>query len=361
MIKCIDPKEDFIAHKKQILSAIERVCESGHYILNGEVSAFEKEFAKYIGTKHAIGVASGTDAIFLALKSLGIGIGDEVISVSHTASATIAAIEATGARVVFSDIETLHMTLDASSVEKLITPKTKAILAVHIYGNPCDMDALKKTANNRELYLIEDCAQATGAEYKGVRVGSIGHIGCFSFFPTKNLGGIGDGGMITTGDTDLSQKIVQLRQYGWDDERNSQYPGYNSRLDEVQAGVLRIKLRHLDEKNNKRNIIANHYSKMLKNVGVTIPVTRENCLHAFHLYVIRTKDRDNLLQKLKQNQIQALIHYKLPVHMQSHYLGKVKLKNTSKICGEILSLPMHPALREDCVKKVCDVISDHLA
>jgi dTDP-4-amino-4,6-dideoxygalactose transaminase len=361
MIKCIDPKQDFIQHEEQILEAIKRVCDSGSFILNTEVNAFEIEFAEYIGVPHAIGVANGTDAIFLALKSLNIGIGDEVISVSHTATATIAAIEATGARVVFADIETLHMTLDAASLEGLITPKTRAILAVHIYGNPCDMDALKTIAKEKGLYLIEDCAQATGAEYKGSRVGGIGHIGCFSFFPTKNLGAIGDGGMITTKDSELFQKMLRLRQYGWDDERNCQFPGYNSRLDELQAAVLRIKLRHLNEKNKKRNVIAVQYTRLLSGTRITTPSPRDKCLHAFHLYVIRTRDRDNLLQKLKDNQIQALIHYKLPVHMQSYYLGKANLKHTTAISREILSLPMHPALKEGCISRVCEVITDHLS
>lgn len=239
----MNPLTSYLAHKDEIDHAIHRVLDSGHYILGKEVASFEKSFAKYIGAKHCIGVASGTEALFLAMKALDIGDGDEVISVSYTATATISAICMTGATPVLIDIKSSDFTMDTSLIRKAITSRTKLILPVHIHGHPCNMDSILK----HNLPVIEDCAQAHGSVYKGRKVGSIGKLGCFSFYPTKNLGCIGDGGAITTNDAKLASKLRLLRQYGWKERYTSSVHGYNSRLDELQAAILSVKLKYLDE------------------------------------------------------------------------------------------------------------------
>lgn len=256
----MNPKVSYLAHKNEIDAAIERVLDSGQYILGKEVERFEKSFAKYIGVKHCIGVASGTEALFLAMKALGIGDGDEVITVSYTATATISAICMTGATPILVDIKLSNFTMDPALIKKAITPRTKAILPVHIYGNPCDMNSIQK----HKIPVIEDCAQAHGTKYKGRKVGSLGKFGCFSFYPTKNLGCIGDGGAITTNDAKLAKELRLLRQYGWKERYVSSVHGYNSRLDEIQAAILSVKLKYLDEDKVKyseapRTIIPIHY------------------------------------------------------------------------------------------------------
>lgn len=243
----MNPKISYLAHKKEIDQAIHRVLDSGQYILGKEVEKFENEFAKYIGVKYCIGVASCTEALFLSMKVLGIGEGDEVITVSHTATATISAICMTGAKPVLVDIQPHDFTIDPSEVYKAITKKTKAIIPVHIHGNPCYMKSIMSLAKNRKLYVIEDCAQAHGTKFGKKRVGSIGHLGCFSFYPTKNLGCLGDGGAITTNNRKLADKLRLLRQYGWKPRYISSVHGYNSRLDELQAAILSVKLKYLDE------------------------------------------------------------------------------------------------------------------
>jgi len=239
MIHCINPKKNYLRHQQEIDQAIAKVCSSGKYVLDREVKRFEEEFCDFIGSRYAVGVASGTEAIFLSLKALGVGFGDEVITVSHTATATVSAIEASGAKAVFVDVEKDHLLIDVNMVEEGITKKTKAIIAVHLYGHPCDMDKLMEISNRHNISLIEDCAQASGAVYSGRSVGSIGDLGCFSFFPTKNLGCLGDGGAITTNSKTMHETLLSLRQYGWDADRESKIQGYNSRLDEIQAAILR--------------------------------------------------------------------------------------------------------------------------
>ena len=275
MIFCSNPKSEYLTYKFEIDEAVNRVLHSGWYILGKEVETFEVEFAKYIGVKFAIGVGSGTEAIHLALSACGIKKGDEVITVSHTAVATISAIEMTGATPVFVDIESDYFTIDPNKIKAAITPNTKAIIPVHMYGQPADMDPIVETAKENSLWVIEDCAQAHGAEYKGQKVGSIGHLGCFSFYPTKNLGGVGDGGAIITNSKKLEEKIRLLHQYGWEEKFISKISGWNSRLDEIQAAVLSVKLKHLDDNNRIRREIAAHYSKKLKIKGVSLPKTRK--------------------------------------------------------------------------------------
>jgi dTDP-4-amino-4,6-dideoxygalactose transaminase len=356
MILCSNPAFQYLSYKEDIDAAIKRVLESGWYILGKEVKSFEQEFAKYIGADFAKGVASGTDAIMLALKALGIGTGDEVITVSQTAVATVAAIEMTGAKSVLLDIEEDFYTLDAAKIEAAITPQTKAIIAVHLYGQPADLDEILKIASRHNLPVIEDCAQAHGAMYKNKPVGSIGKLGCFSFYPTKNLGAIGDGGMVVTNDADLAAKIEQLRQYGWKERYISEFAGVNSRLDELQAAILRVKLAHLDDDNAKRMRIAEIYDKELGKLDLILPKRRENCTHVYHLYVMRAKNRDELLQHLKKNDIAAGIHYPLPVHLQPGYDKGQRLPVTEKIAKEVLSLPMYPELSDAEVEKIINAV-----
>jgi dTDP-4-amino-4,6-dideoxygalactose transaminase len=356
---CANPKEQYLSHKDEIQEAIYKVLESGWYILGQEVKSFEKEFASFVGVKYSVGVASGTDAIFLSLKALNIGIGDEVITTSHTAMATVSAIETTGAKAIFADIEDGYFNIDINQIENHITSKTKAIIAVHLYGHPCDMDELLTISSNNNLFLLEDCAQANGAKYKNKDVGSMGKIGCFSFFPTKNLGALGDGGAITTNSKEIYEKLIMLRQYGWDDNRYSQFQGYNSRLDEIQASILRVKLKYLKNDIEKRNQIANLYLKHLKNTSFILPKTKESCYHAYHLFVIKTDNRDEVLNFLKQNNIIAMIHYDQAVHMQKMHKIDYDLPMIEKTINNIISLPLYPELSVDEVSNVCDILKKY--
>ena len=360
MILCANPKAQYLAHKAAIDAAIQRVLENGRYVLGPEVAAFEAEFAAYIGAGHAIGVANGTDAIAIALKALGIGPGDEVITTAHTAVATVAAIELAGATPVFADIERDYFTLDPAKVEKMISPKTKAIIAVHIYGQPAALDEFQAIAKRHGLRLIEDSAQCHGARYDGKRLGSIGDIACFSSYPTKNLGAIGDGGAIVTSDAELAQRCKLIREYGWAERYVSHIVGQNSRLDELQAAVLRVKLAALDVDNQKRADIAARYDRALASTGLVLPKRRPNTSHVFHLYVLRSTQRDALIESLKQAEIGALIHYPVPVHRQKAYLGRVRggesLPETERAALEVLSLPMYPELTNDEVERVVSAV-----
>lgn len=351
-----NPKEQYLSYKSEIQEAINRVLESGWYILGEEVKLFEKELANFIESKFAISVASGTDALFLSLKALNIGHGDEVITVSHTATATVSAIKASGAKAIMVDIEEDYYTIDIDKISANINKNTKAIIAVHIYGQPCEMDNLIDLASSKNIPIIEDCAQSCGAEYKGRKVGSIGTLGCFSFFPTKNLGAIGDGGAITTNSEEIYEKLLKLRQYGWDLNRDSKYNGYNSRLDELQAAILRVKLDHLKSDTLKRNKIANFYRKYLNN-NIILPLERKNCLHAYHLFVIKTTDRDGLKKYLKEKNILTMVHYEKPIHKQSAFISKYALEITESISHNILSLPMYPELKEEDIIYISNSIN----
>lgn len=352
MIPCINPKASYLSYKDEIDKAIKRVLESGWYILDKEVASFEKEFASFIGTKYAIGVASGTDAITLALKSLDIGIGDEVITTSFTATATISAIELTGAKAIFVNIEEDFFTIDTSKIQDTITEKTKAIVAVHIYGQPCNLDGILDIAKNNDLHVVEDCAQAHGAKYKGKMVGSMGDVSCFSFFPTKNLGAIGDGGAVLVNSSKLDEKLRMLRQYGWDEVRNSQFQGYNSRLDELQAAILRVKLKYLKDDIEKRNHIAKMYYENLKDTDFILPKVRNECYHAYHLFVIRSDNRDELVRFLKECGIVAIVHYDKAVHQENAYKENDTFPISEKCVKHIVSLPMYPELKDNDVKYI---------
>lgn len=350
IIICANPLAQYLSYQPEIDTAIKRVLLKGRYILGEEVNLFEEEFATYLGTRYAIGVGSGTDAISIAISACDIGPGDEVITVSHTAVATVAAIEIAGAIPVLVDIEPDYFTIDHARVEAAITPKTRAVIAVHLYGQPANLEALVEMTRKHNLLLIEDCAQAHGARYHSRRVGSWGDIACFSFYPTKNLGAIGDGGMIVTNNSQLAEKTRLLRQYGWNKHHISNFPGYNSRLDELQAAILRVKLHHLDDDNAARRKLASIYDAALSTGSVIIPSQRSDSEHVYHLYVIRSPRRNDLKAFLEAHGVGALIHYPLPVHVQPAYQGRLPVRSsfieTEQVAGEILSLPIYPELTE---------------
>jgi dTDP-4-amino-4,6-dideoxygalactose transaminase len=363
MIQCADPLQQYLRKKNEIKEAIYNVLENGNYILGPETKKFENNFANFCGVKYAIGVANGTDALFLALKALDIKCGDEVITVSHTALATISAILASGAIPVLVDIDMFY-NIDPFKLKNAITKKTKAIIVVHLYGQMADLDTIKSVTSEFKIPIIEDCAQATGAEYKGKSAGSIGDIGCFSFYPTKNLGAIGDGGMVVTSNTNIYNRIIRLRQYGWDSQRNTIEPGINSRLDEIQAAILNVKLNYLKEDNEKRRIIASFYSTGLKNIEyIELPKEREFSKHVYHLYVIKIKNRTHFKNKLEEKKIFAGINYLNPPHQQCGYKNQLNISNdglnyTESILDEILSLPMYPELTINQASEVISVLKN---
>ena len=354
------PLSDYLARKPEIDAAIERVLSGGWYILGREVEALEQEFAGYIGVTFGIGVGSGTDAVHLALRACGVGPGDEVVTVAHTAVATVAGIEQSGAKPVLVDIDPRTYTIDPERIERALTAQTRAVVPVHLYGHPANMEAIKSIAARNDLYVIEDCAQSHGATHGGRKTGSWGHMAAFSFYPTKNLGAIGDGGMVLTDDPELAERARQLRQYGWRNRNDSEIAGVNSRLDELQAAILRVKLRYLDEDNARRHELAELYPTILSSSGLTLPQESDGNRHAYHLYVVRSDERDSLKAYLQDHGVDAPVHYPIPVHLQSAYKGRLgdtgMLPNTELVCGQILSLPMHPHLTEEHIRAVSDVI-----
>jgi len=358
MILCSNPQEQYAEHKEAIDKAIADVLRSGNYILGAETKAFEQEFAEFTQSKYCSGVANGTDALFLALRACDIGVGDEVITVSLTASATAAAIQQTGAKPVYADINPESYTLDLQQLRQKIGSKTKAIVPVHLYGHPAEIDAIVAIARENNLYVIEDCAQAHGATYKGRQVGSFGDLGCFSFYPTKNLGAIGDGGAVVSSNSAFAKKVKLLREYGWNEKFNSSIHGWNSRLDEIQAAILRVKLKNLTRLNQRRADLADIYNRKLSNLDIALPTVGEQHSHAYHLYVIRSRERDELIEHLAANGIQAGTHYPIPVHRQKAYQSNdADLEITESYCNEILSLPMYPELG-DKIETVCAAVLD---
>ncbi len=345
----------------EIHQAIARVLERGWYILGPEVEAFEAAFARYHGVCHAVAVASGTDAIELALRAAGIGPGDDVLTVAHTAAATVCAIERAGARPVFADIDPLTFTMDAAAAGQALTPRTRALVPVHLYGQPAEMDPLLQLAGKNNLLVVEDCAQAHGARYGDQLVGTMGHLGAFSFYPTKNLGAYGDGGAVITDDAQLAERLRRLRNYGQTIRYHHQERGVNSRLDEIQAAILQVKLMHLDDHNNQRRQIASWYGQVLR--GVSLPETRPGLPaihHVYHLYVIRHPQRDRLAESLKAQGIGTLIHYPLANHLQPAYasLGyrAGSLPVTERVAGEILSLPLYVGLERAQVQTIAAAV-----
>lgn len=357
MILCANPLAQYQSHREEILAAVQRVLEGGNYVLGPEVAAFERNFAAYSGAEHGVGVNSGTDALILTLRAMDIGPGDEVITVSHTALATVSAVIACGATPVLVDIDPVYYTMDSNCFRRAITPKTKAVIPVHLYGQCADMDTIIAIALEHGLMVIEDCAQATGAAYRGKQVGSIGDAACFSFYPTKNLGAIGDGGMVVTRHPALAARIRRLRQYGWNESRLTDEPGLNSRLDELQAAILNVKLKYLDQDNERRCELAQIYNEGLLGKGLVLPAVRPDTSPVFHLYVIACDGRDAVIKQLLEQGVAAGIHYRAPGHLHGGYdrrcrLPKGGLPVTEDVVGKILSLPMYPELTALQAKQV---------
>lgn len=358
MIVMNDFKKEYSKISHHLLKEIDHCLRQGWYILGKEVERFESNFAEYCGTKYCVGVANGLEAIQISLMALGIGNGDEVITVSNSAVATTLAITAVGATPIFVDVDEYHH-MNVQDLEKRITPKTKAILPVHLYGQVCDMRNILQIAKKNHLFVIEDACQAHGASVNGKKAGSFGIMGCFSFYPTKNLGGYGDAGAITTNSRDLYEKCIKLRNYGQSVRYYHDMKGMNSRLDEIQAVILNFKLPSLEGKIQKRNQLANKYLELLNDIPqIKLPQVRNGSRHSFHLFVIDCDERDQLQQFLKNGDIESFIHYPVPIHKQQCYLEfkTVKLPETEKKAKRILSLPIHPELTELEVAKVCKQI-----
>lgn len=343
----------------ELNAAALRALNSGWYILGPELAAFEAEFAAYHGVGHAVGVANGTDAIELALRAGGVGPGDEVITVAHTAVPTVCAVERAGATPVLVEINPDTYTMDPDAARAAITPRTKALLPVHLYGHPADMDALGALAAQHGLLLVEDCAQAHGARWRGRVVGAFGHLAAFSFYPTKNLGAAGDGGAVITSDAQLAERLRLLRNYGQAVRYHNVVRGVNSRLDEVQAAILRVKLPYLDAHNAQRRALAASYDGAL--AGVTLPRAVGAVEHVYHLYVVRHPQRDRLMQALQARGVGTLIHYPVPVHRQEAYadLGyrPGSLPLTEQAAREILSLPLYIGLTAADVQAAATAVS----
>lgn len=361
MIPFGDPSASYQAHKMEVDEAIQRVLDSGWYVLGKEVNTFEEEFASFHGENlHAMGVANGTDAIALCLRSLGLGLGDEVITPSHTAVATVAGIEQAGCSPVFADIDPASRCIDPRSIEERIGLKTRAIMPVHIYGQPAEMHKILQIGKAHQLEVIEDCSQAHGAEINGQKVGTFANLSAFSCYPTKNLGGTGDGGVILCRSLEFANKIKSLRQYGWNEHRESTITGFNSRLDEVQAAILRVKLRHLSDDNEKRRLIAQRYNHAFKDLSITLPSQKTNEMHAMHLYVIECERRDELLKHLRYKGVGASLHYPLAVHQHAAYANRIRggdeLSLTEHFYQKNLTLPMFPELTDYCIEKVISAV-----
>jgi len=364
-ITMVDLHGCYLAQHAEIDAAIRRVLNSGWYILGQECEAFEQAFARWSGARHAVGVGNGTDAIVLALKALCVGANDVVFTVSHTAVATVAAIELAGAIPFLVDIDPATFTLDVAGLEKAILScnvgKPRAVIAVHLYGHPCDMEAIRTICNRYGLLLIEDCAQAQGATLGGAPVGSFGNAATYSFYPTKNLGAFGDAGAVTLNDDALAERARALRQYGWKERYLSDLAGMNTRLDEIQAAMLAVRLTRLTGEIARRRAIAAIYDSVLGGV-VEIPRRRAGAGHAFHLYVVRHQHRDQLATALKQVGVGTGIHYPVPVHLQNAYrdrvaLGPSGLPETERASREVLSLPMHAFLSDEDVERVATEVA----
>jgi dTDP-4-amino-4,6-dideoxygalactose transaminase len=362
-----DPGAGYRAQKAAIDAAVARALGSGWYILGKEGEAFEREYAAWQGAARAIGCANGTDALTLALRGLGIGPGATVVTVSHTAVATVAAIEMVGAVPLLLDIDPDTYTMDAEELDAVLAdpppglPPIRAVIPVHIYGQSCDLAPMLAAARKHGVAVIEDCSQAHGATYAGRKVGNHGQVACYSLYPTKNLGALGDGGVLTTDDAQLADRIGAIRQYGWKERYISAEVGVNSRLDELQAAILRVKLEVLDANNARRQAIAAAYDAALAGGRFTPPARRAGSGHVFHQYVLRVEDRAALMGRLRAEGIASAIHYPVPVHLQPAYRGRTALgpagcAETARAAEQVMSLPMFPELTDLQVERVCTVL-----
>ena len=363
-----NPGAGYLALKPEIDAAVARALASGWYILGAEGKAFEAEFAAWLGTSRSVGCANGTDALALALRALDIGPGSTVVTVSHTAVATVAAIEMVGATPLLVDIDPAHYTLDPAELSEVLAhppknlPPIRAVIAVHLYGQAADLDAILPICARHGVALIEDCAQAHGATLHGRKLGTFGAIGTFSLYPTKNLGALGDGGIVATNDPTRADRLMALRQYGWHQHYISDEVGVNSRLDEIQAAILRVKLKYLDAQNTRRQHIAAAYDTALSGTALRKPTRRANASHVFHLYVTRTRHRAEIQAQLRAAGIASGVHYPAPVHVQPAYRGRIALgpsgcAATERAATEILSLPMFPELSDDQVRAVTNALT----
>jgi UDP-2-acetamido-2-deoxy-ribo-hexuluronate aminotransferase len=361
VVPMVDLKKQFQGIKEELFATITEILESSHYILGPRVVDFEKKTAAYHGVKEAVGVASCTDALHLAVDALGIGEGDEVITTPFTFFATVEAILYTGALPVFVDIDPVTFNIDVRQIEAHITKKTKAILPVHLFGHPADMKQLMKIAKKHKLKVIEDCAQSFGAEIDGKKTGSFGDSGCFSFYPSKNLGAYGDGGLIILDNPKVAERIRELRNHGSRGSYKHRRVGFNSRLDEIQAGILLIKFKHIDEYNRKRKKNARLYTELLSD-SISCPVEKQGVCHVYHQYTIRSKKRNEIQQRLKEQGISSVVYYPIPLHTQEalKFLGYQRgdFPEAEKAAREVLSLPMYPELEEKTIRKTAGIIRD---
>ena len=352
----VDLQAQFRALKPEIDAAVWRVFENAQFILGPAVAAFERDFAAFCRTTEAIGVNSGTSALHLSLLAAGVGAGHEVITVPFTFVATVAAIEYAGAKPVLVDVEPEFLTMDPEKLEAAITPRTKAIIPVHLFGQPADMDPIMAIARKHGLVVIEDACQAHGAEYKGTRCGSIGQLGCFSFYPGKNLGAYGEGGAVVTSDPDLARQIRLLRAWGEETRYEHKFRGFNYRMDGVQGAVLGVKLRHLESWTDARRRNAAAYGRRLADIAIQLPRERRDVRHVYHLYVVRLQQRDACRERRTEAGVQAGVHYPIPVHLQPAYRDLGYAAGDFPVCEqasrEVLSLPMFPELTEAQIDEV---------
>jgi len=356
MIPLLDLVAQYNTIKPEIDDAIQQVLVSGKFILGPNEKAFEQEIAAYLGVKHAVGVASGTDALVIALRAAGVGPGDEVVVPAYTFFATAGAVLTVGARPVFVDVDPETYLIDVQQADAAVTARTKAIIPVHLYGQSVDMDELRAVAAQHGLKVIEDNAQAFGAEYKGCKTGALGDLGCLSFFPTKNLGGYGDGGMVATNDDDLAEKARMLRTHGWKKKYFPEMLGYNSRLDEMQAAVLRVKLKHVDEWNSRRREIAREYTRRITSFGLQGPVEAPDRSHVYHLYMVRFAERESVREKLKDAGVACEVYYPQPVHLagpcRKFGWQEGQLPVSERASSETMALPLYPEMTEAQIEEV---------
>lgn len=358
-IPMVDLKVQIANYRQEIEEGLTSVLESTQFILGPNVRSFEEESASYLQARHAIGVASGTDALHLALRAAGVEAGDEVITTPFTFIATAEAISYLGAKPVFVDVDPVTFNIDVESIKKAINRRTKAILPVHLFGQPADMKAIQSLCREHELKLIEDCAQSFGAELAGRQTGTFGEFGCFSFFPSKNLGGFGDGGLIITNNDGLADEVRVLRNHGSQKRYVHSMIGYNSRLDELQAVILRIKLRHIDEFNRRRRENALYYNEKLKHPQIRTPRESEGLKHVYHQYTILTEKRDAVQEALQKAGIASAIYYPIPLHRQDVYStenANVVLPVAEELAQKVLSLPIFPELQKTQINEICNVV-----
>jgi dTDP-4-amino-4,6-dideoxygalactose transaminase len=363
-IPLVDLVAQYQSIRDEIEQAIRGVLESGVFILGPNVAAFEAEIAAYLGVRYAVGVASGTDALLLTLRAYGVGPGDEVIVPAYTFFATAEVVSQVGATPVFVDIDPRTYCLDVKQLEAKISARTKAIIPVHLYGHPADMAPILELAKKHGLKVIEDNAQALGAEYRGRRTGSLGDAGCLSFFPSKTLGGYGDGGMVVTNDPALAEIVRKLRTHGWRVKYHPEVIGYNSRLDELQAAILRVKLRHLDAWNERRRKIAEQYRALLAGNGIELPWEAPYARHVYHLYVIRVKEREAVQDRLKAMGIASAVYYPKPLHLVEPYrdlgYGRGSFPEAERAAEETLAIPLYPEMTDDQIEAVASAVKDAL-